>query len=63
MNDICPCKMSEAHYRESLKAAKAQENPVVRENCIAILKETRKAAVALILPRACASCPLRNGLR
>jgi predicted component of type VI protein secretion system len=55
--------MSEAHYRESLKAAKAQENPVVRENCIAILKETRKAAVALILPRACASCPLRNGLR
>jgi hypothetical protein len=50
MNDICPCKMSEAHYRESLKAAKAQENPVVRENCIATTRSSFTQGVSRNTP-------------
>ena len=60
MIDTCPCKESEAHYRESLKAAKAQEDPLVRERILDLLKETRKAALDLILRHACASCPLKH---
>lgn len=60
MTDNCPCKHSEVLYKEHLKAAIAQEDPLVRSRCVALVKSARKAATALILPHACSDCPLKN---